>query len=351
MYEARTQEEILRELQEKSKSAQANFEGTFEYDVLASNSIEFAKMETEMEKMYKAAFADTSYGEYLTMIAGAAGVIRKQATYAIGTVTVKGNGTVYAGSVFTTMAGTRFVVQEDTVVEGQTDVDVQCATAGAVGNVAAGTITNMPMSIPGIESVSNAEAAHEGYDLEDDDELRERYFIKVRKPATSGNKWHYIQWAMEVEGVGIAKAWRAWNGPNTVKVILVDSNMQEASETLCKKAWEHIETERPVGAEVTVVSAVPVPINIEATLTSSIDEEAFKAGLLGYFKEVCHQVMFSDETTSYVSLARIGSLILTAGLAKDYKEDSLLLNGLERNVALGVEEIPAVGEVTFHVIS
>ena len=209
MYEARTQLDILRELQDKSDSPQANFEGTFEYDVLASNSIEFAKMEVELEKMYEAAFADTSYGDYLTMIAGSAGLIRRQATYAIGTVTVKGSGTVYAGSVFTTMAGTRFLVMEDTVVEGQADIDVQCATTGAVGNVAAGTITNMPMSIPGIESVSNAEAAHEGYDLEDDEELRERYFIKVRKPATSGNKWHYVQWALEVEGVGIAKAWRA----------------------------------------------------------------------------------------------------------------------------------------------
>ncbi len=351
MYEARSQEDILQELQNQSKSVQANFEGTFEYDVLASNSIEFAKMEVELEKMYEAAFADTSYGDYLTMIAGSAGLVRRRATYAIGTVTVSGNGTVYAGSIFSTIAGTRFQAMEDKVVDGEADISVQCLTAGATGNVIEGAITSIPMSIPGINSVTNKAATHEGYDLEDDEELRERYFIKVRKPATSGNKWHYIQWALEVEGVGIAKAWRAWNGPNTVKVILVDSNMQEASEDLCGKTWEHIEQERPVGADVTVVSAIPVPINIEAILTSTIDENAFRAGLLAYFREVCHQVMFSDDTTSYVSLARIGSLILTAGLAKDYKEDSLLLNGLERNVALGVEEIPAVGEVTFHVIS
>lgn len=348
MYKARTQAEILRELQDKSESPLASFEGTFEYDVLASNSLEFEKMEVELEKMYEAAFADTSYDDYLTMIAGAAGVIRRQATYAIGTVTAKGNGTVYAGAIFSTVGGIRFEALEETAVDGEADIPVQCTGTGSQGNVPSGAVSNMPMSIPGINSVANAEATHDGYDMEEDSDLKERYFFKVRKPATSGNKWHYIQWALEVEGVGTAKAWRGWNGPNTVKVIIVDSNMQEASDTLCQKTWEHIEENRPVGATVTVVSAVPVPIHIEATLTSSIDEDAFRAAVLAYFKEVCHKMMLTDEDTTYVSLARIGSLILTAGLATDYVEDSLKLNGQERNVLLTIEQMPAIGEVTFH---
>ena len=348
MYKAREQKEILAELQDWSESPLATFEGTFEYDVLASNSLEFAKMEVELEKMYEASFADTSYGDYLTMIAGEAGVIRRQATYAIGTVTVKGNGIIYAGALFSTPAGVRFEALEETAVDNEADINVQCTVAGTVGNVAAGAVANIPLSIPGITSVTNAEATHDGYDMEDDEDLKERYFFKVRKPATSGNKWHYVQWALEVEGVGTAKPWRAWAGPNTVKVIIVDSNMQAASDELCQKVWEHIEEERPVGAQVTVASAVPVPINIEATLTSSIDEDAFRAAVLAYFKEVCHQMMLSDESTTYVSLARIGSLILTAGLATDYQEDSLKLNGLERNVVLTIEQMPALGEVTFH---
>ena len=60
MYKAREQEEILEELQEQSESLLSNFEGTFEYDVLSSNSIEFEKLEVEIEQLYKAAFADTS---------------------------------------------------------------------------------------------------------------------------------------------------------------------------------------------------------------------------------------------------------------------------------------------------
>ena len=69
MYEAREQEDILAELQEASATPASKIEGTFENDMLASNSIEFAKLEVELEQAYKAAFAETSWGDYLTMIA------------------------------------------------------------------------------------------------------------------------------------------------------------------------------------------------------------------------------------------------------------------------------------------
>lgn len=55
-YESRTQEEILKELQEWSATAAAEFEGTFEYDVFSSNAIEFQKIELELEEVYQASF-------------------------------------------------------------------------------------------------------------------------------------------------------------------------------------------------------------------------------------------------------------------------------------------------------
>jgi len=47
MYKAREQKEILQELQEWSESPLSTFEGTFEYDVLSSNSLEFEKFEVD----------------------------------------------------------------------------------------------------------------------------------------------------------------------------------------------------------------------------------------------------------------------------------------------------------------
>ena len=84
MYEAREQPDILKELQDNSTTDASKFEGTFEYDMFASNSIEFAKQEVEREQMYKAAFAETSWGEYLTLRAAEHGISRREATKAIG---------------------------------------------------------------------------------------------------------------------------------------------------------------------------------------------------------------------------------------------------------------------------
>ena len=45
MYKAREQKDILQEMINSSKAKTGLFEGTFQYDALASNSIEFAKVE------------------------------------------------------------------------------------------------------------------------------------------------------------------------------------------------------------------------------------------------------------------------------------------------------------------
>ena len=198
MYEAREQTDILTELQAASKVDASKIEGTFEYDVLASNSIEFAKLEVELEQAYKAAFADTSWGEYLTMRTAEAGIIRKAAVKAIGTVTVTGNGTLAAGSIFATADGVQFTTDAAATITKSADVAVTAVTSGSSGNVAAGAITVIPASIPGITAVTNAAVTHDGYDEEADADLLSRYLLHVRTPGTSGNKYHYLEWATSV---------------------------------------------------------------------------------------------------------------------------------------------------------
>lgn len=353
MFEARTQEEILKELQAWSTSQQSNFEGTFEYDVLSSNAIEFAKVEVELEQAYKAAFADTSWGEYLTMLAGAVGVIRRTATKAVGTVTVSGRGTIPAGALFGTQEGLRFEADEETVVIDSAEIAVTATKAGEVGNVQAETVNLIPLSIPGITGVINNEAMHDGYDEEDDATLLYRYLFKVRMPATSGNPYHYIQWAMEVPGVGAAKCQRTWAGPNTVRVIIADSDLNPASETLIQEVYNHIEEERPIGVKLTVSSAVPVDIDIEARIVGIVDEDAFIAAVKSYFKDITSQIMTTVSPQAiqdyYVSVAHIGKCLVLNGHVEDYDTNSLFLNGKEANVQLGIDELPRLGAVNLYV--
>ena len=282
MYEAREQEDILAELQSESETSATKIEGTFEYDMLASNSIEFAKTEVELEQLYKACFADTSWGEYLTMIAEQYGVLRRAATKATGTITLTGKGIVPTGSLFTTAAGTKFQTLEYRNVNGTADVPVEAVNAGEAGDVKENTITVIPMSIPGITAVTNAEATSGGYDEEDDEDLLKRYLEKVRLPATSGNKHEYYEWAKSVSGVGDARVIPIWNGPGTVKVIIVDANMQVAPASLIQSVADYIETVRPIGATVTVVSPTPIPVTITAKISGTLDKEQFLKDVNAY---------------------------------------------------------------------
>ncbi len=259
-YESRTQEEILKEVQKWSETAAAKFEGTFEYDVFSSNAIEFQKIELELEEVYQASFGHLNWGDYLTMRAAESGVIRRPAKKSVGTLEVTGTGTIYAGSIFSTEAGTRFVATSTTNI-------VNKGTSS--GNVAANTITKIPLSIAGISTCNNPAATFDGYDEEDDETLRDRYLTKVRYPATSGNPREYVEWAMSIIGVGAARCIRCYNGPGTVKVIIVDSNFEEANAVLIQRVADYINEERPVGiveGGVNVVSAKPVLVNISLIL-------------------------------------------------------------------------------------
>lgn len=320
MYEAREQEDILAELQSESETSATKIEGTFEYDMLASNSIEFAKTEVELEQLYKACFADTSWGEYLTMIAEQYGVLRRAATKATGTITLTGKGIVPTGSLFTTAAGTKFQTLEYRNVNGTADVPVEAVNAGEAGDVKENTITVIPMSIPGITAVTNAEATSGGYDEEDDEDLLKRYLEKVRLPATSGNKYEYYEWAKSVAGVGDARVIPIWNGPGTVKVIIVDANMQVAPASLIKAVADYIETVRPIGATVTVVSPTPVPVKITAKVSGTLDKER-------YLRDVNAYIAKKGMDLRSLSYARCIDILLNQSTVADCSD--VRLNGKE----------------------
>lgn len=346
-FQIRSYEEILAELQELSATGETTIEGGFGYDVFSANAIEFNKVEIELMETYRNSFLDLCENEYLDLRAHEVGCYRRDGKKSIGTLTVTGTGTVRAGAYFATEDNIRFVATSETKVNGTADIEIEALVIGAASNVAANTIVKMPMNIPGIRTCTNAEPTYDGYDRENDNSLRERALMRIRFPAASGNPRHYIDWALEVTGVGAVRVQRAWAGAGTVKVIIIDANMEQANVDLLARVTEKIEAERPIGAEVTVVSAEPIPINISAKVVGAIDVDAFNESVSNYLVKLTNQTLSTWENTvilDYVSIAKIGSLIINAG-ADDYSE--LKLNGDTKNVALAFDDIPALGEVTF----
>lgn len=317
-------------------------EGSFNGDMLTANSIEFSQAYNEMNLMIEAAFAGSSWGDYLTMRAAEFGVIRKEATAAIVDLRISGTAgaSIIKGSLFTTAEDLRFHTLADAVVgsAGTVTVKAQCESTGPAGNVAAGTIAKIPYSIPGVTAVINETAATDGYNQESDADLLARYLLKVRTPATSGNTYHYQQWALSVPGVGQVKVLPLWAGNGTVKVLIVDSDNATASSTLIKAVADYIETVRPIGATVTVSSPAPLEINITATITGPGNADTVKAAVNAYFKN-------NGFGLAYVSVARIGKILLDSGIT-DY--DNLQINGQADNIALTADQLPVCGTVALN---
>lgn len=338
MYRAREQTDILRDLQERSETPASKIEGTFAYDVLASNAIEFGKSEVELERIYQAAFADSSWGEYLTMRAAEFGVFRKTATKATGIVTVTGGGRLPQGSLFQTETGVRYrTVKEHNIVQSA-NVAVEAVLPGSVGNAPKGTITKIPMSIPGISSVTNAEEMRGGYDEESDDELKTRYFIHVRTPSTSGNKHHYYNWAMCIPGVGACQVIPLWNGAGTVKVLILDAQRKTAPVELIEKVRSYIEDVRPIGATVTVTSPAPKPVQVTGGIVGKCDVSLFIADLNAYLME-------RGLTIKSLSVAQVGDILMNQPQVTDY--EGLLLNGAAK-VTVSSDELLSIQEVNLH---
>ena len=344
----RTHYEILEELKSYASDTSATLiEGGFNYDVLSSNALEFSKTELELMECYRNSFLDTCGNEYLDLRAHEVGCYRREGKKSVGKLTVTGTGTVRKGAIFATNENIRFVATSETSVVESAEIDIEALVEGAAGNVAAESITRIPMNIPGIKSCNNSEATYDGYDEESDSALRERALQRIRFPAASGNPQHYIAWALEITGVGAVRVQRCWAGAGTVKVIIIDSNFEPANVDLLTRVTEKIEAERPIGAEVTVVSAEPVPINISANIVGSVDMDIFTESVNNYLVKLTNQTLTTWENTlvlDYVSIAKIGSLIINAG-ADDHSD--LRLNGETANVALAFDDIPALGEVNF----
>ena len=341
------QEEILSRLLSDISDEFDKSVGSFFYDIDKPVSEIIALIYQKAEDILKNGFALTATGKYLDTKVAEQGITRKLSTASAVEVVITGTpgcsiliGDKVASDTLT------FTVTADAEGDekGIIHTWVSCDTPGVVGNVPIGAINRFPVTLPGLVSVINQTPAEGGFDEETDDELRQRYFEKVSLPATSGSKYHYIMWAKEVSGVGDAKCIPLWNGNGTVKVIIIDANKGTASDELIAEVTEHIEENRPIGAEVTVESAEPKVIDVSVSVVTAIgiDEETAKNKVSESITKYLQKNAFSN---TYISYAQIGGCILACDEVTDYS--NLLINGETVNVEISETEVPVLGGVVF----
>lgn len=278
------------------------------------------------------------------------GIKWKSATSSKTVLTTTGTGfSISAGTIIgESDTGLYFACVNDVVSStGVEEIEVECTTAGTIGNIPVGAITKIPVTIDGLSTIYNNIEATGGYDDETDDALRERYYEDLQLPIVSGNKNHYRQWAREITGVKDAKVKALWDGDNTVKVIILDEENLIANDDLVKEVQNYIDPytlledgtkegwgegngQAPCGAYCTVESAIAKELTVSTTieLLTGYDLETVKANVKKSINEYLKSIAFSEQ--GLVSYTQISAYILKAEGVKDHT--GMLLNGGTDNI-------------------
>lgn len=340
-----TKEELQVEMLAEISDEYDKTQGSFFYDAIAPVAIELEKSYVNQNLILSNAFVATATSNNLERKCSELGIDRKVATKSTGQVEITGTvgASIILGSLVSTELVT-FTISENKVIgeTGKELVNVECQLFGVIGNIPSGSIKYFPITLEGITAVNNTSTFSDGYDAETDESLRQRYYEKINTPATSGNTYHYKQWAKEVEDVGDAKVFPTWDGAGTVKVVICDRNKRAATAQLIIDTAAYIETNRPIGATVTVISATEKSINVTATIvlgngrTLAQINTDLETALTEYFKEVA----FVD---TYISYAKVGSILYDVYGVSDYS--NLTLNTTTANITIADIEIPVLGTV------
>lgn len=317
--------------------------GSVSYDLSRPVAEEAQQLYDDNENTLKNAFALTAEGEYLDRKTAEQGIERRQAQQAEGVLTISGEkGAVVRVGSKAASGDLLFTVLEGGVIDesGAIRVSASCDTVGSIGNVGADMIIRFPVTLPGLTAVTNEAPFSGGSDEESDEQLRERYFDKVGRPNTSGNKYDYETWARSVSGVGAVKVIPLADGPGTVKVIISDSENHPADDRLINEVSAYIEQRRPIGACVTVISSKALEITVAAKIKHTGDEDTVIADIKN---AVAAYLSTAAVEKGVVSYAKIGGIILAADSVEDY--EGLKVNGGDVNIAVNDEYVPIILEV------
>lgn len=228
----------------------------------------------------KQAFPESATGAWLDLHCAQVGVTRRAATKAQGAVVFSRTGTngnvlIPAGRIVKTLPdGTgavyRYTTDADAVLpDGQASVAV-AATAeeyGAAANATAGSITEISTVVQGIEAVTNSAGwlTSEGADVEDDESLRQRYFLKWLEN-NGCTKYAYKSWSLRVAGViAVTILDQHPRGQGTVDVVLKGS-AGIPTDALIELVRVQVAAEAPVNDDYLVKGPSPVAVAIQANL-------------------------------------------------------------------------------------
>lgn len=280
-------------------------------------------------------------------------ITRKTAQRASGYIEVTGQGVIYSGTLVTS-GSVQYEVVSDVEVNGTATVPIVAVEAGEKGNAEADTVTAMVTSNANVESITNPKPIEGGADEETDEALRERYYVRLSMPATSGNKAHYILWALECPGVGGAKATRDTSVKNKVNLYICGDEGDVADSATIKTVQDYIDPNingdgsgaAPVGAVCQVYSAgiKTVTLSGSVELDNTLEGEDTLNNIENAVKNYLSQINFQKTELSYAKLLNVALSCDGVNDITDFK-----LNGGYANIICDEMEVFALNSFEMEV--
>lgn len=347
-------------------------EGSIIYDAVAPAAMVSAQQSLSLANIIRETYIKTAQGEFLDYRAVEHGTSRYAATNA----EVKAKFNDDDGNPVNVEVGDRFAsIAESpifyTVIKANDDgtAEMQAEEAGTSANSYLGQV----LPVTPNDSLAWAEITEvtiPARDEETDDHLRARLLNSNSWVAYGGNVADYLDMTSKIHDVGATQVYPTWDGPGTVKLVILNNDLMPASQTLIKKVKEEIDPEdnetqgyglAPIDHRVTVVAPetfkVDITMNVTTAENANIDtiRTNIKASLEELFKSLRKDWSVIDSATGRgykmtVYRSKILSRVMTIeGVANATMPR---LNGKDEDLQLVFNntnsQLPVLGEVTIN---
>lgn len=315
-------------------------EGSFTSNMVSPLAEELAKAYINMSDILSLGFIDDTFDTFLDKRVSEFGVYRKEGVKATGEIKVEGKeGAIITNGTLIKANDLYFTVLNDIELPNDNTLYVEANEVGCKYNLLANTEFELVEKNDKITKLVNETNFSKGVDVESDEDLRKRFVKVVNNPSTSGNKAHYEEWALEVDGVGRAIVYPLHNGNGTVKVMVIGNDNKAVSEDIINNCKLHIEENMPIGCQLTVTTPSLLNITIKGTieLKEGYDIEDIKTDFESRLNE-----HLKDITTELTYSKVYGLLVNHVGV-----EDvtSFTINDNNINISISEDKIINISEV------
>lgn len=351
MYEDMTYDYILQRALDSIESDVLKTEGSLVYTAVSAFAFELNRLYVQLDYLLRQLDPATADFDTLKALAAQRAVYPSAATYA--TVKIEADAALPIGARFS-LSAYNYAVTEDL---GDGAYAAVCEEAGSGPNGLLGVLTPITY-VDGLSMATITEILIAGTDADGRDELYEKYLESFTSQSFGGNIAAYKMHLNAFDGIGGTKVYPVWQGPGTVKCVLISSSWRAVSEYLLDQIREEVSPEpatgygfAPINHDVTIESVEENTIDITTHVTFSsgyswaVCKEDIEAAISGYLESLCKgwgDGTEDDTTTVYIS--RLESAVLDVQGVIDIQNTTL--NGSSSNLVLGTDEIPVLGEVT-----